>query len=168
MDSYYNKGKIIKVFKENKANLSSMEIANMKRALTETALLVAAHCTSMLLGVPDKSNRGKWLRRHLQYLNGRLLMELEASTPVAGVKFGGSLMTQLNSPFAAMSTMSKIFNLFRFGLLFEEVQTGKYAGENMYWHKNKKAIPFYQQLHTLYNLDEDEYAFTLFTKSEYR
>lgn len=168
MDSYYNRGKIIKAFKENKANLSSMEIANMKRALTETALLIAAHCTSMLLGAPDKSNRGKWLRRHLQYLNGRLLMELEASTPVAGVKFGGSLMTQLNSPFAAMSTMSKIFNLFRFGLLFEEVQTGKYAGENMYWHKNKKAIPFYQQLHTLYNLDEDEYAFTLFTKSEYR
>ena len=168
MDSYNNKGKIIAAFKENKGNLSEMEIANIKRALTETAMLISAYCTSILLGAPDKTNRGKWLRRHLQYLNGRLLMELEASTPLSGVKFGGSLMTQLNSPFAAMSTMSKMFNLFRFGLLFEEVQTGKYAGENMYWHKNKKAIPFYQQLHTLYNLDEDEYAFTLFTKSEYR
>ena len=168
MDTYHNKGKIITVFKENKGNLSEMEIANMKRVLTETSLLISTYIASMLLGVPDKTNRGKWIRRHLQYLNGRLLMELEASTPLSGVKFGGSLMTQLNSPFAAMSTMSKIFNLFRFGLLFEEVQTGTYAGENMYWHKNKKAIPFYQQLHTLFDLDDNEYAFTLFTKSEYR
>lgn len=167
-DIYLNKGQILAAFKEEHNNLSEMEKANVKRALMETAVLVLLFAIKSLLGAPDKDDRGNWIKRHMQYICARLGMEVEASTPVAGQKFIGSILTQLNSPFAAMSTASKILNLLDLSLLNKEVQTGIYMGENMYIHKNKKAIPFYQQLHTVYNLADDEYAFTLFGKSDYR
>lgn len=104
--------------------LSAEEQANIKRAIAETALLTLLTVQNLCLG-EYKDKRGSWAYRNLIYQTKRMLMEVRASTPLSGFGSQGfisNMVSMLNSPVAAITTIEDIVNLMNLSKLFITIE----------------------------------------------
>lgn len=144
--------------------LSEEEKANIKRAIAETSLLVMLMVQNMCLG-EYKDKRGNWAYRNLMYQTKRMLMEVRASTLLSGFGpqgFINNMLSMLNSPIAAMTTIEDIVNLMNLSKLFITIEGGRYDGENLYLHNLKRRIPYIGQIIRQANIGEEDYIFQVF------
>lgn len=148
--------------------LSKMENYNCKRTLSEAIILLANWCLIMLVGSYKDKNKS-WARRNLIYQLRRIDLEigatsflpllssntisklfgLEENKSYGGKSFLSPLSNTvkiLNSPFSSLNTWETIEDLFAFGRLFEDVQSGKYEGDNLYLHKLGKDVPWISKI----------------------
>lgn len=144
--------------------LSEEERANIKRAIAESALLAMLVVQNMCLG-EYKDKRGNWAYRNLMYQTKRMLMEVRASTFLSGFGpqgFINNMLSMLNSPVAAMTTIEDIVNLMNLSKLFITIEGGKYDGENLYLHNLKRRVPYIGQIIRQANIGEEDYIFQVF------
>ena len=144
--------------------LSAEEQANIKRAIAETALLTLLTVQNLCLG-EYKDKRGSWAYRNLIYQTKRMLMEVRASTPLSGFGSQGfisNMVSMLNSPVAAITTIEDIVNLMNLSKLFITIEGGRYDGENLYIHNLKRRIPYIGQIVRQSRIGEEDYIFQVF------
>lgn len=152
--------------------LSPMDQYNCKRALAETIIFASLVMSNLSLG-RYKDKKGNWAYRNLMYQVKRMLMEVQASTPIPmpGSGFGlmgfeKNIITTLNSPAAALNTIEKLATIADLSTLFETVENGKHRGENLYLHKMERAVPFYGSVRKQMNLGEEDYLFNVFKQAQ--
>ena len=151
--------------------LSEMDKYNMKRCIAEVAIFAMLTASNLSLG-DYKDKRGNRAYRNLVYQIKRMLMETQASTPIpmpfsgqGAMGFVNNIVTTLNSPIASTNMINDIGALIDVTNLFSVVENGKDKGENLYWHKFKRVIPFYSQIVKQFNIDEEDYVFNVFKQS---
>ena len=151
--------------------LSEMDKYNMKRIVSELTVFALLTVSNLSLG-KYKDKKGNWAYRNLMYQVKRMLMETQASSPIimpfsgyGATGFVKNIITTLNSPVASLSSVDKLASIIDFTNLFEEVQSGKHKGENLYWHKFHMNIPFYGQLEKQINMADEDYVFNVFTQN---
>lgn len=151
-------------------SLSDMDRYNVKRAIAEVETLVVL--TVSLFGLGDyKDKKGNWAYRNLMYELKRMLMEVQASTPIFipglndPLAFINNIITMLNSPFAALNTIEKIANVLNAFDLFYRIEGGKYDGENKWVHNFKKNAPFIGQINKQINLKDSDDMFHIFERT---
>ena len=144
--------------------LSDVEQANIKRAIAETFLMVMLSVQNLALG-EYKDKRGSWAYRNMIYQTKRMLMEVKASTPLSGFGphgFIANIVSMLNSPVAAITTIEDIVTLMDFTKLFVTIEGGRYEGENLYMHNLKRRIPYIGQIMRQSKIGEEDYIFQVF------
>ena len=153
--------------------LSDMEKHNLKRTIAELEVLVSLSTRLLLIG-DYKDRKGSWAYRNLIYQHKRMLMEVQASTPIpdllpltAGkpanpLAFVDNIMQILNSPAAALKTVDSILTMMDLSKLFLTVEGGKHAGENLYLHNLQKVAPYYGSILRQVNMANEDYIFQVF------
>ena len=139
--------------------LNPMQLANMKRAMAETMLLVGLSASIASLG-RYKDKKGNWAYRNLMYQLMRMRMETMASTPSPG--FVSNIITILNSPAACITQFSKMAKLLTLTDILETIEGGKYDGENLWLHNAENALPFIKQVQNQYELATEDDLFQIF------
>lgn len=144
---------------QNFHSLTAHEQANIKKSLTELAILGLLTLLIRALG-PVKDKKGYWGQRMALYQAKRLKMEVGASTP--SVKMLKDMSKLMKSPAAALNQVDRIIDVFNWHLLTEEVNTGRYKGWNK-WEKNAiQLIPLYNQFSRVKDLTQEDYMFQIF------
>lgn len=143
--------------------MNDMQKSNVKRALTELAVIASLLGTGYLIGEPDDHKREFWMRMWI-YQNKRMMTEIWGSTPVGAIY---EFNTLANSPMAATNTInSLLYPVLDWDDAFETIKTGPHAGENRYLRNIKKyTIPFYNHIEQIQNMDEDDGIFAIFNKN---
>lgn len=153
--------------------LSDMERHNLKRTIAELEVLVSLSSRLLFLG-DYKDKKGNWAYRNLIYQHKRMLMEVQASTPipdllplVAGkpanpLAFVDNIMQILNSPAAALKTVNSLLTMMDLTKLFLTVEGGKHEGENLYLHNLEKVAPYYGSILRQKNMGNEDYIFQVF------
>ena len=143
-----------------------MEFSNVKRALTETIILMTLALISRLSFGDDPHNR-TWAESMLKYEVRRMLLETGGSSPLAGSQFISNIYTILNEPIAAISSAQRLTRLFAIeDLIFmKRIESGVNAGKLKYTRNIERAIPFYDQVNKWWNMDTDNSMFTVFNKN---
>ena len=139
--------------------LNDFQKSNVRRALTEIAILGGIISALILLG--SYKDTDSWWKRMLIYQLLRMRTEILATTPTPFLFTEG--LKILNDPVAATTTLSFMTYPFT-GLVMgdssKKVQRGRHKGENKYWYNMKKyVIPFYAQLEQLWYFSEENSAF---------
>ena len=80
--------------------LSDMEKYNLKRAISETALLAITTGLITLSATDDKDLKKNWAYKNFLYELKRVQMETRASSPIRPVAFVNNLLGIMNQPFA--------------------------------------------------------------------
>ena len=144
-------------------DMNSMQKANVRRAMSELAVLASLLMLEFALGEPDEHKKDLWMRMWI-YQTKRAIIDVNGSTPW-GIPQEG--MTLLNSPMAATNVINAFLYPFTgWKDIGEEIQTGKHAGEDKYLRNIKKyLIPFYGQIEQLGDMDEDDSVFKVFEKN---
>ena len=137
-----------------------MQLANMKRAIAETSLLVGLTASIASLG-RYKDKKGNWAYRNLMYQLMRMRMETSASMPL-NPGFVSNIITVLNSPAACITQFSKMAKLLTLTDLAVTIESGKYEGENLWLHNAEKALPFIKQVQNQYELATEDDLFQIF------
>ena len=150
--------------------LSEMDKYNVKRAIAEVETLVVL--TVSLFGLGDyKDKKGNWAYRNLMYELKRMLLEVQASTPVFipglndPLAFVNNIITIMNSPFAALNTIEKIADTLNAFDLFYRIEGGKYKGENKWMHNFRKNAPFVGQITKQVNIKDSDDMFKVFERA---
>lgn len=153
--------------------LSDMDRYNLKRCLAELEVLMTLSIANLSLG-EYKDKKGNWAYRNLMYQVKRMLMETQASTPIPDLlplltgkptdpmAFVSNIITVLNSPIAAIKSVEDLMAILDFTKLFLTVESGKDAGENLYWHTFKKRAPYVRSAQRAINLADEDYLFNIF------
>ena len=144
-------------------NLNDMQKANLRRALTETAILVALALISRLGFGDDPKHRTK-AEAMAKYEVKRLLMETYASSPLNLRAFVSNIYKTLNEPIAAIAPAQRLTRLFGIDdlIFMRTVQGGQHKGELVYVRNIERAIPFYDQVYKWWHIDTDNSMFLLF------
>lgn len=146
-------------------NLNDMQRSNIKRARTETLMLLSLVGLGFALGEPDDHKKEFW-RRWWIYQNKRLITDTEASMPLFPAHMMKSAITVLQSPMAGINTINSLMYIL-WGLtngdLWDEIQSGPHKGENRYWRNViKYDVPFVKDWERLQTFDTDESLFKVF------
>ena len=144
-------------------NLNDMQKANLRRALTETVILVALALISRLGFGDDPKHRTK-AEAMTKYEVKRLLMETYASSPLNLRAFVSNIYKTLNEPIAAIAPAQRLTRLFGIDdlIFMRTVQGGQHEGELVYVRNIERAIPFYDQVYKWWHIDTDNSMFLLF------
>lgn len=139
-----------------------MEYANLKRALTETIILMVLSLLSRLSFGDDPKHRA-WWEALIKYEIKRMQLETAASMP-ANTEFFKNIVTLINSPIPSINTVNRLMALFEIDdLIFMRRQTsGPNKGELLYNKHLQAAIPFYKQVWNWWHMDTDNSMFKLF------
>jgi DNA-binding transcriptional MerR regulator len=144
-------------------DMNNMQKSNVKRAMSELAVLASLLTLSFALGEPDEHKK-EWLMRMWIYQTKRAITDVNGSTPW-GVPM--EMNTLINSPIAA----SNVVNAFLYPFvgisdIGETVKSGKHKGENRYVRNiTKYLVPFYGQIEQLSEMGEDNGVFQVFDKN---
>lgn len=143
--------------------MNDMQKSNVRRALTELAIIASLLGTGYILGEPDDHKREFWMRMWI-YQNKRMMTEIYGSTPVGAIH---EFNTLANSPMAATNTINSfLYPILDWDDIFDTIKTGPHAGENKYWRNVKKyTVPFYNHIEQIQNMDEDDGIFAIFNKN---
>lgn len=150
------------------SDLQDYQKANVKKAISETVLVMALTLLDML-GAFDPGQADDdddWLYKMYCYQMKRLLLDETGAYPT-GIPNEG--LTILNSPIPGLNTINgltyPIRGLFN-GDLFEEIKRGPYKGWNKYLRNvYKYTIPFVYKIDNTMRMDQS--LFTIFDKQNY-
>lgn len=150
-------------------NLNDMQKANLRRALTETIILIMLTYLSRLGFGDDPKHRTK-AEAMLKYEIKRMLMETSASDPFSILQKGeffSNIYKTLNSPVAAIAPAQRFTTLFGIEdlITMKTIQGGPHEGELVYFRNVERAIPFYDQVYKWWNIDTDDSMFQIFNSS---
>lgn len=149
--------------KTNWNNMDTGQQANVKRAITEVAMLMCLFGASFALGEPDEHKKDFW-RRWWIYQTRRMITETEASMPMPSML--SNFMTVMNSPFSSVNTMTSLLYLITGmfnGDINTTIQSGDHKGENRYLRNVVKyTLPFFKDIEQMQNLSEDDSIFKVF------
>lgn len=143
--------------------MNSMQKANVRRALSEIAVLSSLLTLSFALGEPDEHKKEFWMRMWI-YQTKRAITDVRGSTPV-GIPLEMNVL--INSPVAASNVVNSFLYPF-VGIedINEKIKSGKHKGENKYWRNVAKyTVPFYGQIEQLNEMDTDNGVFQVFEKN---
>ena len=144
--------------------LSKMERYNCKRTFSEAMILLLNYALIVLAG-DYKDHKNSWARRNLIYQLRRIDLEIGATnflalppsawfdsdnTSYKGKSFLSPLknsVTILNQPFSSLNTFKTIEHLFAFSTIFDNYESGKFEGKNIYLHRVSKDIPLFGKLY---------------------
>ena len=109
-----------------------MEYANLKRALTETILLMVLSLLSRLSFGDDPKHRA-WWEALIKYEIKRMDLETAASMP-ANTKFFKNIITVVNSPIPSINTINRLMALFEIDdlIFMKRYESGPNKGELVY------------------------------------
>lgn len=144
-------------------NMNTMQKANVRRAMTEFAVLCSLLTLSFALGEPDEHKKEFWMRMWI-YQTKRAITDINGSTPW-GIPM--EMNTLINNPIAASNVVnSLLYPIMGLGDITETISRGKHKDENKYLRNIKKySLPFYGQIEQLREMDEDNGVFKVFDKS---
>ena len=144
-------------------DMNNMQKSNVKRAMSELAVLASLLTLSFALGEPDDHKKEFWMRMWI-YQTKRAITDVNGSTPW-GVPM--EMNTLINSPIAASNVINSFLYPFAgIGDIDETIKSGKHKGENRYFRNIKKyLIPFYGQIEQLKEMDTDNGVFQVFDKN---
>ena len=139
-----------------------MEYANLKRALTETILLMVLSLLSRLNFGDDPKHRA-WWEALIKYEIKRMDLETAASMP-ANTEFFKNIITIVNSPIPSINTINRLMALFEIDdlIFMRRYESGPNKGELIYNKHLQAAIPFYKQVWKWWHMDTDDSMFKLF------
>ena len=143
--------------------LSETQKGDVKETLGAATVFASLLCLKLAAGDPDKY-RGEFFKRVWLYNLNRLYFDELAATPWGMISEG---MTLINNPIAAVNTL-KGFIYPIVGILDanDTIKSGRYKGWNKYGRNILKfTVPFYWQIDRLLHIDDEEYAFSIFTQS---
>lgn len=140
--------------------LTNHEKANIRRSLSEIALLMLINIALSLTG-PEKDKKGEWGKRLFIYNLKRAKLELGASVPIS-TDILDNAMTILQSPSASIKTVNNIFDLLEFQNMTHELQSGRYKGWSEYERDLVEIIPIYNKIVNIQGLATEDYMFKIF------
>ena len=143
--------------------MNSMQKANVRRALSEIAVLSSLLTLSFALGEPDEHKKEFWMRMWI-YQTKRAITDVRGSTPV-GIPLEMNIL--INSPIAASNVVNSfLYPFIGINDINEKIKSGKHKGENKYWRNVAKyTVPFYGQIEQLNEMDTDNGVFQVFEKN---
>lgn len=150
-------------------NLNDMQKANLKRAFTETIILMMLTYLSRLGFGDDPKHRTK-VEAMLKYEIKRMLLETSASDPFSILQKGeffSNIYKTLNSPIAAIAPAQRFTTLFGIEdlITMKTIQRGPHEGDLVYFRNVERAIPFYDQVYKWWHIDTDNSMFQIFNSS---
>ncbi len=133
--------------------LTPMEQANVKMALTELMHFVVLTAMVALIEFPDDKDR-HWLYKYTEYLLYRTHTELAVMVPSPAIlKEGGRIIA---SPSAAVGTLESILSLFDLldpRVYMHTMDSGRYKGDSEAQKTFMNALPFSRTIHKVSNPD---------------
>lgn len=144
-------------------DMNDSQKANVRRCLSEQALLGSLIALSFMLGEPEDHKKEFWYRMWI-YQVKRARMDVESATPIGALV---NAKTMLNSPMASINTVNGlVYPIFGLGDIDDTIKSGPYKGWNKYGRNVLKyTVPFYNHIDQLKRMDEDESIFTVFDSS---
>lgn len=124
-------------------NLSSTEKANLRKATTELTVFISLYILIEALGNLDDDKERPWELRLLNYSLLRLRTDMGALMPTPLIIEEGQKL--LEDPFAAVSTLGRIVNLFKLlnpESYTKEIQGGRYDGFTVFEKVLIDLLPF--------------------------
>jgi hypothetical protein len=144
-------------FKQNFINFWKDKEAmyDVKRVLYDVALMAIFHYLPLLLmgDDDDKKELGK-LEKNLLYLVMRTESELKSGNPFAFYDFVSNLEYIINNPLPQtriLGNLAYVVGGIVNGDVFEDIEDGKYKGENKYIHELTYNLAPYKQVKRLYD-----------------
>lgn len=143
-------------------HLSEHQKANLRRAYTESGVLLATLLIIKALGgIEDDDNDGSWIRRFILYNAYRLKLELLSSMPTPTIV--SNLMGIVKSPAASLDRSNKILQLLWLWDLNDTVESGRYKGHSEYYRNAIQMLPGYS-LKKAVDLADEDYMFAPYTR----
>lgn len=126
-----------KTFRESYQELDDVERMNIKTSASLAAMLTVMFTIAMLLKglADDDDNEDNYLIQLSAYMAMRGLNEAGSTN----VMLPEAYFEAIQNPIMIGSTLQNVTNIFKFGNIGEEVQSGKYKGQDKYWSGILKA-----------------------------
>ena len=130
-------------------------VYDVRRVLSDVAIMVIFHYLPLLLMGDDDDEKelGK-IEKNLLYLVMRTESELKSGNPFAFNDFISNLVYIINNPLPQTKTLESgayIIGGVLNGDVFEDIEDGKYKGENKYLHTLQYGLAPYKQVKRLYD-----------------
>lgn len=130
-------------------------VYDVRRVLSDAALMVIFYYLPVLLmGDDDDEKELNKIEKNLLYLVMRTESEIKSGNPFAFNDFISNLVYIINNPLPQTKTLESgayIIGGVLNGDVFEDIEDGKYKGENKYLHTLQYGLAPYKQLKRLYD-----------------
>lgn len=136
-------------------NLTDHEKANMRRASAEISEFFILLLLVRTGGKVSDKDRG-WFEKMKMYQIYRMKLEVGASMPL-NIGFLSNIIQVLRQPAAVLDTFEKWENALNIMSMFDEIQTGRYAGWTEWERSIYKLTPF-DQVSKAYHFDESIFS----------
>lgn len=142
---------------ENWNQLTPHERANLRRCIAEVGLFTILSNLCRFLGGRIKLKDDNWMEKMILYQLLRMKFEIGASMP--SPYFINNVTQLLNSPMASINTINAIMDLWNFGDMGEELQSGPYKGMSLYTKHLIKATPGVNKIMQAYVFSEGMFSY---------
>lgn len=142
---------------ENWNQLTPHERANLRRCIAEVGLFTILSNLCRFLGGRIKLKDDNWMEKMILYQLLRMKFEIGASIP--SPYFINNVTQLLNSPMATINTIDAIMDLWNFGDMGVELQSGPYKGMSLYTKHLIKATPGVNKIMQAYVFSEGMFSY---------
>ena len=142
---------------ENWNQLTPHERANLRRCIAEVGLFTILSNLCRFLGGRIKLKDDNWMEKMILYQLLRMKFEIGASMP--SPYFINNVTQLLNSPMATINTIDAITDLWSFGDMGVELQSGPYKGMSLYTKHLIKATPGVNKIMQAYVFSEGMFSY---------
>ena len=142
---------------ENWNQLTPHERANLRRCIAEVGLFTILSNLCRFLGGRIKLKDDNWMEKMILYQLLRMKFEIGASMP--SPYFINNVTQLLNSPMATINTIDAIMDLWSFGDMGVELQSGPYKGMSLYTKHLIKATPGVNKIMQAYVFSEGMFSY---------
>lgn len=142
---------------ENWNQLTPHERANLRRCIAEVGLFTILSNLCRFLGGRIKLKDDNWMEKMILYQLLRMKFEIGASMP--SPDFINNVTQLLNSPMATINTIDAIMDLWSFGDMGVELQSGPYKGMSLYTKHLIKATPGVNKIMQAYVFSEGMFSY---------
>lgn len=142
---------------ENWNQLTPHERANLRRCIAEVGLFTILSNLCRFLGGRIKLKDDNWMEKMILYQLLRMKFEIGASMP--SPYFINNVTQLLNSPMATINTIDAIMDLWNFGDMGVELQSGPYKGMSLYTKHLIKATPGVNKIMQAYVFSEGMFSY---------
>lgn len=117
---------LMKVTKEDWANLGTVEKANIKRALAECGQFAVVCAALLMIGWGGADDDRGWISYMTEYQLRRLKTEIGSMTPTFYLP--SALLQLVKSPAAGVNYIQTLLKILNFDQYFDTIQSGRYKG----------------------------------------
>jgi len=133
-------------------SLKDFEKANLKRAMAEMAIFIAALAVMTALSGLEGEDDDDWVLNMAIYQSKRFVTELGALTPTHYAP--GEILKLLDSPIPAVNQFTELKKLIEFWNWFDELEAGKYKGMYKIERSLIRTIPPFKTVHDAFHPSE--------------